>query len=162
DFINEIEVDSRILSSDRSGQSGSTPWSVIDNDVQSGFRTGYLNWQYVRVDFGRPVVISGLRRNMRGAGFDRGRQGEKISYSNDGTTWTFFSSDTATGWEDYNNYRPSAWHSVRYGWSAWIRPRSPISARYVRFHWDGNNDELNEVEIDSVQDVGDRRYDFPD
>ena len=46
-----------------------------------------------------------------------------------------------------------------YGWSAWLELKSPQQVRYIRFHWDGNSDALNELEFEDIQS-SDPGYDF--
>lgn len=159
DQLDEVQIDSRIATSDRSGISGTTPWTAIDGNSSSGFETGYTAWQYVQLDFGSPVPLTRVRRNMS-SGFGRNGQGEGFSYSLDGTTWTDFTTGNSSGWGAYVAYATGAWHSVPYGWSAWLSLQKVTAARYVRFRWDGNNDRVNEIEVDYPVDRGDPNYDF--
>ncbi len=126
--------------------------NAFDGSTGSFFATEHLDWQYVQVDFGCVGTFSGFSRLMTlgnsGAGH-RGRQGEAVSYSTDGRTWTRLTGSTTTGWEGYMNYRPHAWHSVSFGWSERLRLDVPADARYVRFHWDGAPGHfLHELRID--------------
>ena len=88
-----------------------------------------------------------MTRDGSDASGGRGAQGEAASYSSDGVTWTALSSTTSSGWSGYVNYAPTAWHSLPYGTSAWLRLNQPARARYLRFQWDGNADVLNEVTL---------------
>ena len=36
--------------------------------------------------------------------------------------------------------RRHVWRSLDYGWSPWLRPKTPVPARHVRFYWEDNND----------------------
>ncbi|MEW6220281.1 MAG: DUF1566 domain-containing protein [Thermodesulfobacteriota bacterium] len=145
---------SPVVSGDRSGLSGTTHDQAFDGDTGTYFASSYDDWQYLEVDFGCPVQLNGLRRHMTRDGVDvsgnRGPQGERISYSLDGVTWTDFLGSTTTGWESFTNYVPHAWHSVTYGWSPWLMLATPVTVHKVRFAWDGNADAVNEVEIDAV------------
>lgn len=159
DQLDEVQIDSRIPTSDRSGISGTTPWSAIDGNTSTGFETGYSSWQYVQLDFGNIIPLARVRRNMS-SGLGRNGQGEGFSYSVDGSTWVDFTTTNSSGWGAYNAYATGAWHSVPYGWSAWLSLNQPAAARYVRFRWDGNLDRVNEVEVDYPVDRGDPSYDF--
>lgn len=70
----------------------------------------------------------------------RTSQGEKVQISADGSTWAWLSDSTTSGWSSaYVNYGGGdAWHTVTYGWSAWLVLNDPTDVRYVRFHWDDN------------------------
>ncbi len=159
DALNEVEVDSRLPSSDRAGISGTTVWASLDGNTTSGFQTGYGNWQYLQIDFGKNIIFTRARRHMSG-GAGRNGQGEQFSYSADGVHWTYLTTSNSTGWSSYVNYQPNAWHSVPYGWSNWLTRNQPAAARYVRYSWDGNSDTVNELEIDQNKDAGDPNYDF--
>jgi hypothetical protein len=127
------------------------PQHAADGRFQSFFFSSWNDWQYLQLDLGCVGTFNGVRRLMslgnRAVG-DRGPQGEAVSVSADGVTWTQLTSANTTGWESYTNYRPHAWHSIEYGLSSWLRPDVPLPVRYVRFHWDGNDDFLHEVEVD--------------
>lgn len=160
DALAEVEVSIRSITSSAQASNGTNVWDVLDGSATTGFRTASANWQYVTVDLGRPILVSRFRRQMSGTGTTRGNQGERLQLSSDGTTYRDLLNTEVLGWETYNNYAPEAWDGVPYGWTAWLRIRNPQPIRYVRFMWDGNNDALNEIEIDSMTDSGDTSYDF--
>lgn len=153
DFLNEVELDASTVTSNKPAQIGTTARSAFDNDTSTYLETGFDNWQFVQIDLGYERSFSALRRHMTRDGVDesgdRWMQGESVSVSDDGRTWTDLTRNTTSGWESYVNYHPSAWHSVEYGWSEWLRPNQPLQVRYVRFSWDGNGDMLNEVEVET-------------
>ena len=138
------------ITADRTGLSGTTPAMAFDGSTATSFRSSYDNWQYLQLDYGCAGVLGGVRRymsrNASTAG-TRGAQGEGVQYSLDGVTWTSLTAQTTTGWQGYVAYTTGAWHSVAYGWSAWLTPTAPVRARYLRFRWDGNADALHEVQV---------------
>lgn len=140
------------ISGNHAGSGGSTHALAVDSDLGTFFDSSYIDWQYIQIDFGCVGTFSGLRRYMTRDGSDtsgnRGIQGEGVSYSLDGVTWTNITDVNGTGWEGYVHYAPQAWHTVDYGWSAWLRLNVPVQARYIRFNWDDNYDAVNEVEVD--------------
>ncbi len=139
----------RTATTDKMPRQG-TAANVIDGNPTTSFVSSFDDWQFVTIDLGCERSFAGLRRAMStGNGdFVRASQGETVSFSTDGQTFTRLTNTTSTGWEAAVNYRPHAWHSLPYGWSPWIRPTAPLSVRAVRFEWDGNADALNEVELD--------------
>ncbi|MGI9335064.1 MAG: hypothetical protein ACR2RL_18115 [Gammaproteobacteria bacterium] len=147
-----------------SGDRGSNHALAYDNDPASYFASGYDNWQYLQIDFQCIGELRGLRRHMTSDGADatgqRGSQGEGVSYSLDGITWTQLTGSTTSGWNTYVNYAPHAWHSLPYGWSAWLSLGAPAVARYVRFHWDGDDDALNEIEVYFAELAGPPEYEI--
>jgi subtilisin family serine protease len=124
---------------------------TYDGNLATYFDSNYDNWQYVTIDFKCVGTFSGLRRYMTQDGSNtsgsRVMQGEGVTYSLDGVTWTNLTGSTTNGWGGYVNYLPHAWHTVNYGWSAWLNLNTPVTARYVRYHWDDDTDALNEIEI---------------
>ncbi|MEM7355091.1 MAG: discoidin domain-containing protein, partial [Acidobacteriota bacterium] len=131
------------------GLGGTTASLTIDGSTTTAFESSHGNWQYVQIRFDCEVEIKALRRMMSRNGSFTGRrswQGEQFSYSLDGQSFTHVTPAASTGWEAYVAYHPRAWHSVAYGWSSWLRPNQPVRARYLRFHWDGNDDRLHEIE----------------
>ena len=143
------------VSGDQPGEGGTTHAMAYDGSIATFFDSSYDNWQYIQVDFNCVGTFSGLRRHMTRDGTDtsghRGLQGEGASYSLDGVSWTSLTGSTTNGWEGYVNYVSHAWHSVVYGWSAWLNLNTPVQARYVRFNWDDNYDAVNEIEIAFVE-----------
>lgn len=124
-----------------------------DGNPDTGFVSKHLDWQHLQVDFGCPGSFRGLRRMLVGGAMSptsRGLQGEGVAHSLDGQTWTTLTASTSSGWEGAVNYAPSAWHSLPNGWTPFIRPKADVTARFVRFNWDGDGDSLREVEIDFV------------
>lgn len=124
-----------------------------DGNPETGFVSKHLDWQYLQIDFGCPGSFRGLRRMLVGGAMgltSRGLQGEGVAHSLDGQNWTTFTAPTSSGWEGGVNYAPSAWHSLPVGWTPFIRPKTDVTARFVRFNWDGDGDLLPEVEIDFV------------
>ena len=123
---------------------------LIDGDTSTGIQTNHRDWQNLRIDLGRTGRFNGLRRHMsKGSVTNRGSQGEAVHISMDGSNWTRLTGATTSGWEAYTNYsNGGAWRGLPYGWSAWIRPKGPVRARFVMFEWDGNSDSIDEVEID--------------
>lgn len=142
-----------VVTGDRTGLNGTTHAMAFDGSLTTSFRSSYDDWQYLQVDFGVAGRFSGLRRYMTSNGTSiagqRTTQGEGAQYSLDGANWFELTAHNTRGWEDYFNYgaRQHAWRNLAYGWSAWLDVTNPVSARYVRFNWDGANDALNEVEI---------------
>ena len=130
------------------------PSVVIDGDTKTGVVSSHQNWQHAQIDLGCTSDLRGIRRHMEyvqpnlGDGLNRGEQGERVSVSLDGITWTDLAASTTSGWEAYNNDAPVVWHTVPYGWSRWLRPNEVTSVRYVRFRWDGDYDALREIDID--------------
>lgn len=126
--------------------------NTIDGNTATHYGSGNNDWQSVTIDLGCTTRVSGVRRHMVALIpflASRVSQGESISVSNDNITFTQLTLATTFGWGSYVNYRPHAWHSVGYGWSRFLRPNTPIQARYVRFEWDGNADAVTEIEVDS-------------
>lgn len=144
------------MTGDRAGESGTSHKMAYDGNLRTFFNSTYSDWQYIQIDFNCAGAFSGLRRYMSRATGDisgaRGAQGETVSYSLDGTTWTDFTSNTTTGWQNYVNYGANkrAWHTVPYGWSAWLSLNTPVQARYVRFRWDDNLDVVNDIDVKFV------------
>ena len=140
------------ISSNYPGRDNTTPQATFDSDVSSFFKSSYNDWQHVQISFGCVLEVSSIRRMMTRDGDNsnghRGGQGEAVSYSLDGKHWINITGAISSGWEQYNNYRPHAWHSINYGWSEVLRFDNPIYARYIRYQWDGNNDALNEIDIE--------------
>lgn len=133
------------------GRHGTNGGMAFDRLRRSSFDSSYDDWQWLQVDFGCVGAFAGLRRFMTRDGLAvegaRILQGEAAETSLDGVVWTPVLAATSTGWQAYVNYLPQAWHSIPYGWSAWLRTVAPVEARYVRYQWDGDNDRLHEVEI---------------
>lgn len=148
-LITAVPLCLRTASTDKTPRQG-TAANIIDGNPATSFTSSFDDWQFVTIDLGCERPFAGLRRSMStGNGdFVRASQGETVSFSTDGQTFTRLTSTTSTGWETAVNYRPHAWHSLPYGWSPWIRPTTPLTVRAVRFEWDGNGDALNEVELD--------------
>lgn len=142
------------ITGNKTGEDSATHSLIYDGNSTTYFNSSHDNWQYVQVDFNCVGTLHGIRRLMTHNGIDiggnRGNQGEGFSYSQDGVNWTDFTGDTTHGWDAYVNYAPHAWHSVKYGWSPWLRLNSSVQARYVRFNWDDNFDAVNEIDIDFV------------
>ena len=139
----------RVVTGSHTGLNGTTPAMAADGSTATSFQSSYNNWQYVQIDFSCVGDLSGLRRYMSkggATGGSRAMQGEGMSYSLDGVTWIDVKRADTTGWESYVGYATTAWHSVPYGWSAWLRLKTPVKARYLRFRWDGDADALGEVE----------------
>lgn len=141
------------VTGDKPGLNGTTHIMAYDKDLNTYFKSSYDNWQYIEIDMENLVNLLSFRRYMSKDGSNisgtRPNQGESVSYSVDGVTWTELTKDTTRGWENYHNYgaRNHAWQSVRYGWSDLLVINTPVTARYVRFSWDGNNDALHEIEL---------------
>jgi len=146
-----------LVSGDRPGGVGTSHAAVYDSDTAIFFRSTYNNWQFIQIDFNCVGELKAFRRYMSRDGLDtsgyRGAQGESLSYSLDGTIWIELTSSMTHGWQGYVNYgaRLTAWHSVEYGWSAWLNLNTPAKARYVRFGWDSNRDAVNEIEFDFTE-----------
>ncbi len=116
--------------------------------------TGYDNWQYVQIDAGHAMTLHRVRRRMRSGATvpypNRTPQGEQVSYSVDGVNFTTVPTSATSGWGAYVAYATNAWHSVGYGWSSWLSLNAPVTARYIRFHWDGDGpgESFDEVEYE--------------
>lgn len=137
------------ISSGTAGINGTTPSLAFDRDPTTHFATGNNGWQYVQIDLGCAAPFTGLRRLITANGAaNRVSQGEQVQYSSDGISWTYLTPSTSHGWSGYVAYNGNAWHSLPYGWSAWIRPNASLNVRYLRYRWDGNLDVLSEVEVD--------------
>lgn len=141
-----------VVTANQSGLGGTTPAMAYDVKSNTWFRSASNNWQWLRIDFGEVVEVTRLRRYMSRDGTNitgnRGAQGEQV-YVQGRTTdpRVVVPAAQTTGWSAYNNYTPNAWHSVVYGWSAWLNFNTAKRVRYVEFNWDGNSDALNEVEV---------------
>ena len=139
---------------DRFGEGGTTWEMAYDGDLSTYFDSGYLLRQMIQFDFGTIVDFSGFRRYMTRDGSDatgyRDPQGEEVSYSVDGMNWKELQVATTKGWEDYTTDRRYVWRSLDYGWSPWLRPKTPVRARHVRFSWEDDNDAVNEIELDWI------------
>jgi hypothetical protein len=139
--------------SSHTGEQATTASLTVDGATTTYFNSSYSNWQHIQIDLGCVSVVTGLRRYMTTNGSTttgrRLNQGESVSYSRDGQRWSELTRTTSNGWESYVNYgaRQHAWHSVSYGWSAWLNLNTPAEARYIRFIWDDNFDALNEIEV---------------
>lgn len=138
-------------SSSNAGQAGTTAANTIDGSTTTFLQTGFINWQHVQLQFECEIEISGFRRSMsKGSVVTRNNQGEQILVSQDGVTWTTITAAASSGWQTYSPYSAGqAWSRVPYGWSAWLRPTTPLRARYLRFRWDGDSDVLNELDLDA-------------
>ena len=133
------------------GEFGTTIDLAVDGQQATWFQSSHDNWQYLQLDFGCVGELRSIDRLMSKNGRISGvrsYQGEGVSYSTDGRSFTELTGATTSGWERYTNYRPQAWHSVGYGWSGKLKLDTPARARYVRFNWDGNADALNELLVD--------------
>ncbi|KAB2835367.1 MAG: discoidin domain-containing protein, partial [Candidatus Brocadia sp.] len=141
------------VTGDKPGLNGTTHIMAYDKNLNTYFKSSYDNWQHIDIDMENLVNLLSLCRYMSKDGIDisgtRPSQGESVSHSVDGVTWTALTKDTTHGWENYNNYGTgkSAWQSVRYGWSDLLALNTPVTARYIRFSWDGNYDSLHEIEL---------------
>ena len=139
----------RLVGGDRAGLNRTTHGMAADGKTATGFQSSYNNWQYLQIDFSCVGDFSGVRRYMTRNSATSGRrvlQGEGIAYSVDGVNWINVQRADTTGWESYVGYATAAWHSVPYGWSSWLRLKTPVKARFLRFRWDGDADVLNEIE----------------
>jgi hypothetical protein len=151
DAVTEVEVDTKTISVNQAVTSGSV-YNAIDGNSSTGFTTAQTQWQQVEVDFGRSVALTRLRRNMSGASANRGENGEQIQVSADGTTWRPIVVGDVAGWEAYTNYgaQRQAWKRMPYGWSNYLSFRQPPVLRYLRYLWDGNSDNFNELELETT------------
>ncbi|MCB0121805.1 MAG: discoidin domain-containing protein, partial [Caldilineaceae bacterium] len=144
---------SHTITSSHKGENNTTAKATMDGDLKSYFDSSHKDWQYIQIDLGCEQRFSALRRYMSSDGATvkgtRTGQGEGVTYSLDGKTWHELTGPTTTGWEKYVNYgaRQHAWHTVPYGWSAWLALQTPVRARYLRFQWDDNGDALHEIEV---------------
>ncbi|MBI5386462.1 MAG: putative Ig domain-containing protein, partial [Verrucomicrobia bacterium] len=141
-----------VVTGDRPGLAGTTVQMAYDGNRNTYFRSSYYDWQNIVIDRGCVGTFSGLRRYMSRSNNTngvRGGQGEGVTWSVDGTHWSWMTGPTSHGWENYGNYGAQlhAWMSVPYGWSAWLEPNQPIAARYICFTWDGDGDWLHEIEL---------------
>ena len=126
---------------------------AYDGDLTTFLESNYHIQQFIQVDFDFIVEFSGVRRYMTRDGADAtGYRNalEQVSYSMDGMNWKELKVATTRGWEDYTIDSRYVWRSLEYGWSPWLRPKTPVRARHVRFYWDSKNDALNEIELDWV------------
>ncbi len=137
------------VTANKPSRDGSTAAAVYDRNVATGFRSSWNDWQYVTLSFSCPVQVTALRRKMTDpAGRPRRvLQGETVSLSSDGRTFTDVTHASSQGWETYSPYNLRAWSGVPYGFSDWLRLRQPVTARQVRFGWDGDGDSLDEIEL---------------
>jgi len=139
---------------DRFGEGGTTWEMTYDGDLSTYFDSSYLLRQMIQIDFNTIVDFSGFRRYMTRDGSDatgyRDSRGEEVSYSVDGMNWKELKVATTRGWEDYTTDRRYVWRSLDYGWSPWLRPKTPVRARSVRFNWEDDNDAVNEIELDWI------------
>lgn len=144
-----VERCSVVVTTSHTGQG--TGALARDGNPETGFVSSHRDWQFLQVDFGCAGSFRGLRRMLVGGSMgstSRGLQGEGVAHSLDGQTWTTLTAATSSGWEGGVAYAPSAWHSLPIGWTPFIRPKSAVTARFVRFNWDGDGDSLREVDID--------------
>lgn len=146
------------ITSSHPGVPGSAPSLLFDCDLDTAFASTLHDWQYIQFQYSGLRTIRGVRRHMKllpgvrpfGGDVDRRvLQGEGVSSSTDQVTFTSRTGPTTTGWEEFENYRPYAWHSVRYGWSPWLRPKAPVQARALRFSWSGDHDAVCEIQVDA-------------
>lgn len=121
---------------------------IIDRNISTTYSNGG-GWQSATIDLGCTARITGVRRHMTRTAPNgtRVNHGESVSISKDGVTWGALTGATTFGWTSYVNYVSDAWHSLPYGWSKWLRPNKSVSARYVRYSWDGHADAMSEVEV---------------
>ncbi len=133
------------------GRHGTTATMAFDTWRSTAFDPWGSGTIWVEIDFHCRGGLSGLRRFMTAEGLAAAGQrtllGERILTSRDGVAWTPLLAAETSGWEPYAHPLPDAWHSVPYGWSAWLRTRAPIEARFVRFEWENGSDLLHEVEL---------------
>jgi hypothetical protein len=133
------------------GRAGTTPAQAHDNNVATFFNSSFNDWQHLQLSFSCVIEVAALRRHMTRDGAstsgNRGPQGEGFAYSLDGIHWVNVTAGTSSGWQNYVNIRPHAWHSLNYGWSAWLHLTPKIYARHIRFNWDGNGDAVNEIQV---------------
>lgn len=151
DAVTEVEVDTKTISVNQAVTAGNV-YNAIDGDPNTHFTTAQNDWQQVEVDFGRTVALTRLRRNMSGTAANRGMNGEQIQVSANGTTWRSIVLGDVAGWEAYVNYGAQlhAWRLMPYGWSNYLSFRQPPVIRYVRYLWDGDNDNFNELELETT------------
>ena len=138
---------------DRLAAGGTRYDMAYDGDLTTFLESNYHIQQFIQVDFDFIVEFSGVRRYMTRDGADAtGYRNalEQVSYSMDGMNWKELKVATTRGWEDYTIDSRYVWRSLEYGWSPWLRPKTPVRARHVRFYWDSKNDALNEIELDWV------------
>jgi hypothetical protein len=133
--------------------------TLLDGDPTTGISPIYYDWQHVQIDFGCPTeMLQGFRRYMsKPDGMaNRGPQGESIQYKDDRGEFVYFTTSNSSGWgatpmveDPYIPYGDArrAWMNVAYGWSEWNCLNEPVAAGEVRFLWDGNSDQLQEVEF---------------
>jgi hypothetical protein len=144
-----------VIRANQAGQDGATPAMAFDGNTSTFFKSSHHDWQYIEIDFNCLRTFSAIRRYMSHDGVqitgNRGHttpaQGEGVAYSLDGVNWIDLTGSATHGWENYVNYVPHAWHTVNYGWSAWLRLNEPVQTRYLRFKWDGDFDAVNEIEV---------------
>jgi probable HAF family extracellular repeat protein len=159
-----------VVSGNRPGQNSTTHAQVYDGDLASHFNSTWSNWQWIQFDLQCLGRLQGVRRYMTHevtqqwvpTGSRPTHQGEGFSYSVDGVAWTNLTASTTTGWQVYTNLAPHAWFGLPYGWSAWLRPLTPVQARYVRYNWDDDFDAVNEVELLFVEDSTPPSYEVVD
>jgi len=104
-----------VVTSDRTGLSGTTPGRAWDGNNANYFQSIYNDWQYLQVDFNCTGQSSSLRRYMTKNGSTAGAradQGEAVSYSLDGVNWVNVTVASTTGWQGYTPYSPIAWKRV--------------------------------------------------
>ena len=148
----EAECPDASISANKEGVNDTTPDLAVDSKTGTFFESSFDDWQTLQINFGCTGSFKALRRQITkpGVGEDgRGRQGESVSYSPNGTDWVELTATEVAGWENYVNYgaRNHAWHSVPYGWSEWLTLNVEVDATAIRFSWDGDGDRLNEVEF---------------
>jgi hypothetical protein len=140
-----------MVTSSHAGQAGTTPTLAHDGNLATFFNSTFNDWQHIQLSYNCVIEIAAVRRHMTRDGINttgnRGPQGEGFAYSLDGIHWVNVTAETSSGWQNYVNIRPHAWHSLNYGWSAWLHLMPKIYARYIRFNWDGNGDMVNEIQV---------------
>ena len=161
-LLYEINVDYLTTFSSDPPTPGHSANYVADGDVNTGFQSANPDWQSVTIDLRQPALIGQIRRHMSNAGLGgRGSAGEGISLSLDGTTFESVETAHTDGWQNYNDYGPTRWNALPYGWSDWLTLNSPQPARYIRYEWDANSgDTFDELQVSRYTDGGDPAYDF--
>lgn len=149
DAVTEVEVDTKTITVNQTVTVGNV-YNAIDGDPATSFTTNQTLWQQVDVDFGRTVALTRLRRNMSGITANRQNNGEQIQVSADAITWRQIVGADIAGWEAYDNYVPHAWRTLPYGWTNYLSFRQPPVIRYIRYLWDGNIDNFNELEFETI------------
>lgn len=155
DALTEIAIDRRIVTSSNAASNALEPYRALDEETGTGFGV-LVGWNDVRIELPSPQAVVGFRRYIRAGGATR----EEVRVSVDGTTWKTLTAADVSGWSAYATGTSGQFGGITSSWSPWMRIRAPEPIKMIEFRWESNRESVREIELDTVEDGGDRAYDF--